>query len=183
MLAKLQLSPKHLWLGRPQQRFMRWGLLFSIALHVAVLAWQRDSVKRPDPSPPLLEMVLVNASTESSPVAPTAFAQVNLDGGGEGSGGFASSTQAKLGTEAQNIVIDAMTKRRLQLEAQQTELLTLLESTATTKRIKLNCFSTLSWLSCQSRCANTMRGHASILTHLRPRLTNSPATWINGEAG
>ena len=129
MLANLQIRTKRLWLGRPQQRFLRWGILLSIALHVSVLAWQRDFLKRPEASPPLLEMVLVNATTESNPVAPTAFAQVDLDGGGIAAGGYASSTQDKLGTEAQNIVIDAMTKRRLQLEAEQKELLTLLEST------------------------------------------------------
>jgi len=136
ILAKLQISSKQLWLGRPQQRFMRWGLLLSITLHIGVLAWQQDAIKKPDTNPPLLEMVLVNASTESSPVTPTAFAQANLDGGGEVSGGFASSTQPKLGTEAQNIVIDAMTKRRLQLEAEQRDLLTLLESTARTPQAK-----------------------------------------------
>jgi len=112
---------------------MRWAILLSVAIHIMVLAWQREVTQVPAPTPPLLEMILVNAATESTPVNPTALAQANIDGGGEAQSGIASNNQERLGTEAQNIVLDAMTRRRLQLEAEQKELLTLLESKTTTQ--------------------------------------------------
>ena len=64
---------------------MQLALLFSIAIHVAVVAGV--SFKMPDKNSlsnlhQPLEVVLVNAKTTTKPVQPDALAQANLDGGG-----------------------------------------------------------------------------------------------------
>ena len=108
--------------------YLRWGILLSLTVHLLLIAWQRNVLPSPPPVAPPLEMILVNGETESAPVKPVAFAQATVDGGGDLAKGIASHAQERSGVEAQNIVIDAMTRRRLQLEAEQKELLALLEA-------------------------------------------------------
>jgi protein TonB len=121
-------QPLRIFSLRSSERYLRWGVMLSLAVHVLLIAWQRNVISPPPPAMPELEMILVNGATQSSPVKPVAFAQANIDGGGDFAQGIASHAQERTGIEAQNIVIDAMTRRRLQLEAEQKELLTLLEA-------------------------------------------------------
>jgi len=71
--------------AKPQQSYLPSMLGFSLLLHVAVIA--SIQFKAPDLSRfrdqlPSLEVVLVNAKTEVTPLTPQVLAQANLDRGG-----------------------------------------------------------------------------------------------------
>ncbi len=117
----------HTWQA-PQQRFLRWGVLLSLALHVVVLAWQRHPAPAVLPALPAIEIVMVNASTESAPAVARLLAQHNLDGGGQAASGYAANPLPHLDKSAESIMLEALSKKRLQLEAEQRQLLTQLES-------------------------------------------------------
>ena len=50
----------------PQQRFLRWGVVLSLVLHLVALTWQRHQAPAAVPALPALEIVMVNASTRFS---------------------------------------------------------------------------------------------------------------------
>lgn len=110
-----------------EQRFLRWGILLSLVVHLALLGWQRHQTPR---TPPLqnLEIVLVNTSTEEAPTDPSMLAQKNLAGGGEALKGAVSSPQTFSGEMTQRLEMEELNKKRLQLEAEQQQLLTQLQS-------------------------------------------------------
>lgn len=112
-------------------RFLRWGIFLSILIHAAVLAWQRQASEPPRPQVSELEIVMLNASTESTPVQPRALAQVSADGAGQATQGIASNTLPYVGDVPEAVVLERLTKQRLQLEAEQQQLLTQLKSSLT----------------------------------------------------
>ena len=89
-----------------------------------------------------MEIVLVNARTESAPVNPQLLAQMQVDGGGNAESGHASSPLPRTGDAAETLVQQQLRQRQLQLEAEQRDLLTQLQaaySTAPAREL------TLSW--------------------------------------
>jgi protein TonB len=74
-----------------------------------------------------LEVIMVNAQTDSAPALARLFAQTNVDGGGDAPKGYSASQLVHGGVSPDNLMLEALVKKRLQLEAQQQELLTLLK--------------------------------------------------------
>ena len=111
-----------------QQRFLRWGLLLSVVCHLALLAWQQASPPAFEPKPSELEIVMVNASTESEPSHAVLLAQSNVDGGGQAEKGFTTSRIPFTGDVAEPIMLETLIRLRQQLEVQQQQLLTQLSA-------------------------------------------------------
>lgn len=120
------------WLSAPAQHYLLVGLAISLLVHAGVLAWRFGPGSASRAPAQSLEVVLVNARSESAPVQPQALAQQQMDGGGEADSGMARSPLPRTGESAQTIVLQAMRQRQLQLEAEQARLLTQLESTQST---------------------------------------------------
>lgn len=111
-----------------QQRFLRWGLLLSLAIHIALLAWHRTAPPVATPRPSELEIVMVNAATESEPVQAQLLAQTSVDGGGQAEKGYLTTLVPLAGESVEPIMLEALTQQRQQLELQQQQLLTQLTS-------------------------------------------------------
>ena len=111
-----------------QQRFLRWGLLLSVAIHLALIAWHRTAPPVSTPRPSELEIVMVNAATESEPNQAQLLAQTNVDGGGQAQTGYQTTLVPLAGESAEPVMLEALTQQRQQLELQQQELLTQLTS-------------------------------------------------------
>lgn len=109
-------------------RFLRWALLLSLLCHAALLGWQRQVVTPARPPASELEIVMMNAGTDSTPVKAQVLAQVNVDGGGQATDGVASNNLPYLNQAHEAIVLERLIKQRLQLEAEQQQLLTQLQS-------------------------------------------------------
>lgn len=116
------------WLGAPAQHYLLVGTAISLILHAGALAWRFGAGDRPRPAAPALEVILVNAQSESSPVHAQALAQQQMDGGGEAERGLARSPLPRTGESADTIVLQAMRQRQAQLEAEQARLLAQLQS-------------------------------------------------------
>ena len=131
MATSLYVSPlRHplRWLARPAQRYLRIGLALSLCVHAGLLMLRfAEPASRP-PRQAGLEVVLVNARTESAPVEAKLLAQAQVDGGGDADRGTASSPLPQTGQSPQQIVLAALRKRQLELENEQRRLLTLLEA-------------------------------------------------------
>lgn len=97
-------------------------------LHAGALAWRFGARQPSQPPQPALEVVLVNARTESAPVRPQVEAQNQVDGGDNAQRGLAATPLPRTGESAETIVLEAMRKRQAQLEAEQMQLLSRLES-------------------------------------------------------
>ena len=111
-----------------QRRFLYWAVILSALLHVVILAWNFSGERYAQPLPSEIEVVMVNAQTESVPAVARLFAQSNVDGGGDAPKGYSSNQLAHGGQSPDNLMLEALVKKRLQLEAQQQELLTLLKA-------------------------------------------------------
>ncbi len=111
-----------------QQRFLRWALLLSVVCHLALLAWQRTTLPAFDPKPSELEVVMVNAATESEPSQAILLAQSNVDGGGQAEKGYMTSFIPHTGDAAEPIMLETLIRQRQQLEVQQQQLLTQLSA-------------------------------------------------------
>jgi protein TonB len=111
-----------------QQRFLRWGLLLSVAIHLALLAWHRAAPPVSTPRPSELEIVMVNAATESEPSQAQLLAQTNVDGGGQAQTGYQTTLIPLTGESVEPVMLEALTQQRQQLELQQQQLLTQLTS-------------------------------------------------------
>jgi protein TonB len=111
-----------------QQRFFRWGLLLSVAIHLALLAWNRTAPPISTPRPSELEIVMVNAATESEPSQAQLLAQTNVDGGGQAQTGYQTTLVPLAGESVEPVMLEALTQQRQQLELQQQQLLTQLMS-------------------------------------------------------
>lgn len=116
------------WLSAPAQHYLLVGLAISLFVHAGILAWRfaAPALRRPPAQP--LEVVLLNAHSETAPVQAQALAQQQMDGGGQAEEGMAESPLPRTGESAQTIVLQAMRQRQAQLEAEQMRLLTQLES-------------------------------------------------------
>ena len=71
---------------------------------------------------------MMNASTDSATVKAQVLAQVNVDGGGQATSGVASNNLPYLDQAPEAVVLERLIKQRLQLEAEQQQLLTQLHS-------------------------------------------------------
>jgi protein TonB len=111
-----------------QQRFLRWGLLLSVVCHLALLAWQSAIPPTFDPKPSELEIVMVNAATESEPSQAILLAQSNVDGGGQAEKGYMTSLIPLTGDTAEPLMLETLIRQRQQLEVQQQQLLTQLSA-------------------------------------------------------
>ncbi len=109
-------------------RFLRWAILLSLLCHAALLGWQRQVVVPVRPPVSELEIVMMNAGTDSAPVKAQVLAQVNVDGGGQATSGVASNSLPYLDQAPEAVVLERLIKQRLQLEAEQQQLLTQLQS-------------------------------------------------------
>lgn len=109
-------------------RFLRWAILLSLLCHAALLGWQRQVVVPVRPPVSELEIVMMNAGTDSAPVKAQVLAQVNVDGGGQATSGVASNSLPYLDQAPESVVLERLIKQRLQLEAEQQQLLTQLQS-------------------------------------------------------
>jgi len=119
-----------------QRRFFRWGLLLSIAFHLALLAWQRPTPPAFVPRPSELEIVMVNAATESEPLEAVVLAQSNVDGGGQSDKGYVTTLIPHTGNAVEPIMLDALMQQRQQLEVQQQQLLTQLSARTLTAPVR-----------------------------------------------
>lgn len=111
-----------------QQRFLRWGLILSITLHVALLAWQRSSPPATVPASSELEIVMVNATTENEPTQAQVLAQTNVDGGGQAAQGYSTTLVPLVGESVEPLMLETLIQQRQQLELEQQQLLTQLAS-------------------------------------------------------
>ena len=111
-----------------QQRFFRWALLLSVVIHLALLAWHRATPQPPAVKPSELEVVMVNAATESEPSEAKLLAQSNVDGGGQAEQGFVTTLIPLSGDAAEPILLETLIQQRQQLELKQQQLLTQLSA-------------------------------------------------------
>ena len=80
------------------------------------------------PASPSLEVLLLNARSETPPETPRAQAQNQMSGGGNADRGLATTPLPQTGASAETIVLEAMRKRQVQLEAEQARLMTQLQA-------------------------------------------------------
>jgi len=116
----------------PRNDYLAIGLVLSLAVHGALLAWRFASPTPPASHPlPPLEVTLVNARSQAEPLAPRVLAQRSLDGGGTTSERvFASSPLPRTAAEAPDeIVLAALRRRQAALEEEQRQLYTQLVAT------------------------------------------------------
>lgn len=114
------------WLGAPAQHYLWVGLAISLFIHAGVLALRFAAPRIPHPPAQSLEVILVNARTETAPAKADARAQANVEGGGDAEKGMAQSPLPQSGDAPNAIVLDAMRKRQAELETEQQQLLTQL---------------------------------------------------------
>jgi len=100
----------------------------SLCLHTGLLMLGFDDRARPRSPISTLEIVLVNARTESTPVQPRLLAQMSVDGGGDASVGHATSPLPHTGETDATLVQEFLRQRQLALEAEQRDLLAQLRS-------------------------------------------------------
>jgi len=115
------------WLCAPAQGRLRLGLAVSLAVHAAALGMHRPQPAAL-PAPAGLQVVLVNARTESAPIDARLLAQAQVDGGGAADRGMATTPVPHLGPAPDQVVLDAMRKRQLELESEQQRLLAQLHA-------------------------------------------------------
>lgn len=118
------------WLSAPAQHYLRIGLAISLLLHAGALAWRFSAPAPARSTQAPLEIVLVNARTESAPAQAQVVAQNQVDGGGNAEQGVAATPLPRTGQSAETIVLQAMRKRQAQLEAEQMRLLSQLQAQA-----------------------------------------------------
>jgi protein TonB len=115
------------WLGAPAQHHLWLGLAISLIIHAAVLA-VRFAPGTPRPPAQSLEVILVNARTETAPAQAEARAQSNVEGGGDAEQGMAQSPLPQSGDAPNAVVLEAMRKRQASLEETQQRLLSQLRA-------------------------------------------------------
>lgn len=113
---------------RPQRDYLWWAVLISALIHLAIAGWWSASSTITPPKE-AVEVALLNFKTESAPLHANLLAQWQADGGGEHAKALASSpTNAIDMPSPDQLVLMALQKRRLQLEQEQQQLLSQLES-------------------------------------------------------
>jgi protein TonB len=116
------------WLGDRTRHYLWVGLAISILIHAGLLAWRFGVPPFSRPPVHSLEVILVNARTQTAPVKAEAQAQAAVDGGGDAEQGMAQSPLPQSGDAPNAIVLQAMRKRQADLEQEQQKLLTQLMS-------------------------------------------------------
>lgn len=116
------------WFAAPRQHYLRWGVAFSLCVHAAFMVWRPSVAIQSAPSLPNLEVVLVNAFTEQTPLAPQLIAQDNLEGGGDQSQRIASNPSPRVGDRSEDVSLVELSQQRQQRQAEQAQLLKQLES-------------------------------------------------------
>ncbi|KAG0773856.1 hypothetical protein G6F22_014529 [Rhizopus arrhizus] len=116
------------WLGAPAQHYLRIGIAISLLVHAGALAWRFGAPAFTRPPVTSLEVVLLNARSETPPDTPRAQAQNQMSGGGNADRGMTTTPLPQTGASAETIVLEAMRRRQVQLEAEQTRLMTQLRS-------------------------------------------------------
>lgn len=106
---------------------LTFAVVFSVALHAFVLFG--ITFVLPDPKEPLiisqpLEVVLVNSKSRNRPNKATAYAQSNLDGGGNIEEDRRAKTPFPVLSDAQRFTLEQATQRQRQLEEESKRLLT-----------------------------------------------------------
>ncbi len=108
-------------------RTLMTALAVSCGLHAVILA-----VRFVDPeffrvraSDPALEVILVNARSETKPSQPQALAQANLDGGGSNEAGRRSSPLPNLADNRDGETLEAMRRRAQPIEEQRQQKLSV----------------------------------------------------------
>lgn len=116
------------WWSLPAQRYLRWAVLASVVFHLALIFVHIGQPSRSRPPPSSLEVMLVNAQSESAPSQPQVMAQSNLDGGGDTSEGIATNPHPIAQAEADDVELRTLIRQRMQLEEEQRQLLEQLMS-------------------------------------------------------
>lgn len=116
---------------RTPDRTLWWTLGFSVALHAALLIWRTAaplSFNRVFENTPL-DVILVNAQSNTDPSTARALAQVRLDGGGESPSGLKLSSAPLRPSPSLDAGADitAMKRKIEALKAQQLQMLTQLQ--------------------------------------------------------
>ena len=126
----LLMTSDEMW-RQSEQRFLRWAIGLSILFHLAILGWQRSDLSNPPKAAQTLEVVMVNAATELSPIQARLLAQHNMDGGGQAELSNASQALPRTGDTGARVEIDSLTKKKMQLESEQQQLLTRMQTAET----------------------------------------------------
>ncbi|WP_156395206.1 TonB family protein [Achromobacter sp. Root565] len=116
------------WLGAPAQHYLRIGIAISLLVHAGALAWRFSAPTQTRPPVTSLEVVLLNARSETPPENPRTVAQNQMTGGGNADRGVSTTPLPQTGSSAETIVLEAMRQRQVQLEAEQARLMTQLRS-------------------------------------------------------
>jgi protein TonB len=116
------------WFGAPNQHHLWLALAISLIVHGAVLAVRFAPPRTPRPPAQSLEVILVNARTETAPAQAEARAQANVEGGGTAEKGMAQSPLPQSGDAPSAVVLEAMRKRQASLEEAQQRLLSQLQA-------------------------------------------------------
>ena len=116
------------WLGQPAQHYLRIGIAISLLVHAGALAWRFSAPALTRPPVTSLEVVLLNARSETPPETPRTVAQNQMTGGGNADRGVSTTPLPQTGSSAETIVLEAMRQRQVQLEAEQARLMTQLQS-------------------------------------------------------
>lgn len=114
----------------PTQRheYLLAGLLASLVLHAAMLAWRGADPDMPVRQPQTLDIALVNTETKLAPLEPEILAQADLLGGGHQDQGQAASPIPRTVQQTSDpLVLAALRERQQALEARQEQLLATLE--------------------------------------------------------
>jgi protein TonB len=112
------------WFSAPEQNFLRWALALSLLVHAGALAWQA-----PFTQTSTVAARLVNTYTDTPPLTPQVLAQADLEGGGQTQEPrIASNPMPRVGLEDEDLSLQALTEHRQQLESEQDQLLTQLQS-------------------------------------------------------
>jgi len=111
---------------QPEKQRLSFAVLFSFSLHAFVLFG--ISFVLPDPSKSRfisqpLEVVLVNSSSRNRPDSATAYAQSNLDGGGNVEDDVSAKTPFPVLGDARRFTLEQTTQRVRQLEQETKRLL------------------------------------------------------------
>jgi protein TonB len=117
-------------MGAPAQHHLWVALAISLIVHAAVLALRFAPPSTPRPPAQSLEVILVNARTETAPVQAEARAQAQIEGGGDAEKGMAQSPLPQSGDAPNAVVLEAMRKRQAALEEAQQQLLSQLQASA-----------------------------------------------------
>jgi protein TonB len=116
------------WFGARDQHHLWLALAISLIVHAGVLAVRFAPPRTPRPPAQSLEIILVNARTQTAPAQAGARAQANVEGGGDADKGYAQSPLPQSGDSPSAVVLEAMRKRQASLEETQQRLLSQLQA-------------------------------------------------------